>query len=444
MPRPRVARLVWRRVYVISAVLQPLGQLCLEFGVVVANLARSLVADSEVLDRFLRSLPYKPSCGDDKACQLIRSRPHAIRYPYIQPNPPQMQHWIVLDLDFEDLAEDKYKEPWQQETLFSLLESETLPCPNFAVMNRHNRNCHIYFAIEPVCTSVNGRKGPKLYLDAVTRGLNARFKGDSSFTQRNAKNPFSSVWETVVFHSDVYSLGELADYVELTSKPWFGNTEDKPEPAGRNCALFEELRQWAYREVKGYRQQSTFEHWHQRVLLAAESLNYFPGNSKGSQLPYSEVKSTAKSVAKWTWDHYQGGAINRGVMDLEASDLPLENRQRLAARRTHQVRRENTEARIKEAISILKARNERVTKAAAARLAGLSRQHVTSHYSHLFDSPTPAKKAADRPRQSVFYGVHQVTAVRSEKSDKVVVLPLARGMGKQRTADIDEKPPPDD
>jgi len=70
---------------------------------------------------------------------------------------------------------------------------------------------------------------------------------------------------------------------------------------GRNCTLFENLRRWAYREVLAYRLTSTYEAFKDGVLVQAMALNSFP-----SPLPQSEIRSTALSVAKWTWKHYIG------------------------------------------------------------------------------------------------------------------------------------------
>ena len=66
---------------------------------------------------------------------------------------------------------------------------------------------------------------------------------------------------------------------------------------GRNCALFHRSRFWAYDNVTIYREQGcSYEQWMQAVLDQVESFNVFDDDSP---LPYSEVKSVAKSVGKW-------------------------------------------------------------------------------------------------------------------------------------------------
>ncbi len=68
--------------------------------------------------------------------------------------------------------------------------------------------------------------------------------------------------------------------------------------------------------------------------------------------------------------------------DIEA-DESLSNRQK-AALRVHRQRREQSETAIREAIYSLKRMKKKVTKVAVARMTGISREHITRHYSELF------------------------------------------------------------
>src|SRR5262245_63983896 len=71
--------------------------------------------------------------------------------------------------------------------------------------------------------------------------------------------------------------------------------------AGRNVTVFDELRALAYREVlKFKRDGASFEAWFARCQQVAMGINLqFP-----RALKLSEVRSIAKSVAKWTWRHF--------------------------------------------------------------------------------------------------------------------------------------------
>ena len=68
------------------------------------------------------------------------------------------------------------------------------------------------------------------------------------------------------------------------------------------------------------------------------------------------------------------------------SQLPLDlkARQRLSARHTNESRRNATEEKIIQAIGILTAQGQRVTKAAVGRVAAIDRAKLYRDYSHLF------------------------------------------------------------
>lgn len=66
-----------------------------------------------------------------------------------------------------------------------------------------------------------------------------------------------------------------------------------------------------------------------------------------------------------------------------ASTENLTNRQ-AAAYRVHKARTDDSEAKIIEAIKILKRINKKITKAEVARMTGISRVQISRRYSHLF------------------------------------------------------------
>ena len=64
--------------------------------------------------------------------------------------------------------------------------------------------------------------------------------------------------------------------------------------------MFNSLRTWCYKWVSEY-QGGSLDRWHEAVRGKADKLNTFK-----APLPASEIKATAKSVAKWTWSNYTG------------------------------------------------------------------------------------------------------------------------------------------
>ena len=126
------------------------------------------------------------------------------------------------------------------------------------------------------------------------------------------------------------------------------------------------------------------------------------------------LKATVKSVARWTWDRYTGcGRCHRGVMQLD-KDLPLIERQRLAAARTHDVRHKATESKVRAACRLLQQKGEALTQAAIGRVAGLTRQTVATYKHVLEEVLKPVAVAilggASGKADDVKHGAHQVTA----------------------------------
>jgi hypothetical protein len=324
------------------------------------------------IERFIELLPNKPYCTDNKGVAYIRPRHTALKYRYIQPNPPALQHWLVFDLD--------HSNPW-------IWQDAGLPEPSLIVTNPENGHSHVYYAIESVCTSPSAKPKPLEYLAAIQHAYTDALQADRGYAGLLAKNPLHQYWLSTVQHTAVFSLGDLAKWVELDSNRWTRKRalQEDHQALGRNCALFYRLRYWAYDWVNDFRTHGTYNDWMKEVLAKCEGYNDF-----AEPLPYSEVKSTAKSVGKWVWTKYTGSGSGkkRGAMaeQFKRSQLPLsvETKQRLSARRTHEAMRDSTEAKIKAAIANLQEQGNKVTKAAVARLTGITTVTLSRGYKHMF------------------------------------------------------------
>ena len=254
--------------------------------------------------------------------------------------------------------------------------------------------------------SEKARKKPINYMQAIYRGMAKALSADADYTGRIAKNPLSKAWRVTELHSHEYSLSELAEYVDLLSKPFFREPDDYASES-RNCSLFHRLRFWAYCQVKHYKHTANEASWHDAVLAHALSIATIEAD-----FGYNEIKNTAKSVAKWTWNNYTGDGKDRGVMKLAGTDIPLQAKQRLAARRTHQLRTNSTEKRVLAAIRALyKAFEKMPSKKAVAERIGLTRQQISRRYAHLFhDDNLNVQKGSAQKTSSVAFGVNQVSA----------------------------------
>lgn len=257
------------------------------------------------LDLFTRELPRRPWCSNnlhDEGLAVLPLR-QALEKKYIQYNPPAMIHWLAFDID------RKFSTPAD--------EWITAAVPNIVVRNPRNQHVHLlYGMVAGVCKTEAARQAPQRLVEAIYEGYRHALQADSGFTQLICKNPLSSAWCTEVLREDLYELSELSEYVDLKAASARIKATPKQHRSGigRNCSLFDSLRGWSYRWMRDY-QQLGRDVWMQRVLEQCEKLNCFD-----SPLPYSEVRSIAKSVGKWTWDRYTG----RSGRTTTENDLAVE------------------------------------------------------------------------------------------------------------------------
>jgi hypothetical protein len=344
-------------------------------------------------NRLLTEAPYLPRCSEDKTAARTLPRDYAIRWPYMQINRQGFVSWLIFDLDHENA--------WAW-------EDAGLPAPNFIVRNRTNGHSHLYYAIVPVCTTENARSHPIFYMRAVYAAFAARLDSDQAYSSGPvAKTPGHPWWQTTELHNRVHELGELADYVELDAVSWRKSPDLESVSHSRHCTLFEKLRFYAYSIVNEMRAARSYERFFSRLEAFAHNSNHFHKFRTAQNLPLSSVRATVRSVARWTWAKYKGGGkCHRGAMELDKS-LPLQTRQRLAAKRTHEVRHKATESKIRAACASLRAQGKRLTQAAIALIAGITRQTVAAHPHVVKEAPTGASVTNIR---DVKHGVHQITA----------------------------------
>ncbi|MDY7563396.1 replication initiation protein [Pseudomonas sp. AB6] len=324
--------------------------------------------DGTALNRIVLEAPYLARCSDNKTATLVRPREYALRYPYMQINRPGMVSWLIFDLDHTNsLAWDDAR----------------LPPPNLTVRNRNNGHSHLYYAIPSVCTTENARDKPIQYMKAVYAAFAIRLDADTEYNSGPvAKTPGHPWWSTTELHNHVYELGELADYVDLEVTPWNKGPQLDDLPHSRHCILFEQLRYFAYSIVNREREQGSFASFMRRLEAFAHNHNKFARNDFSDDLMQSSLRATVKSVARWSWTRYYGSTnCCRGAMELDKS-LPLAERQSLAAKRTHELRHKATESKIRAACRGLQERGEKLTQAAIAEVARVSRQTV-ANYSHV-------------------------------------------------------------
>lgn len=227
-------------------------------------------------------LPHRPYCSEDKTARSIRTKAHAVRFPYISVNPPHLRMWMVFDIDREGGAM-----AW---------EGPGLPPPAWAAADRVSTKAHIAYGLDaPVLTGDAARTEPLRYLAAIESAYAAAMDADLGFAGLMTKNPVHPLWRTYVGPQRLWSLSELAEYVDLRKHA----PKRRPEAygLGRNVTLFDHLRLWAYTAVRRHRGERNVALWQAEVFDRALTLNGdFP-----HPMAEREVGHIAKSVGKWVW-----------------------------------------------------------------------------------------------------------------------------------------------
>ena len=244
--------------------------------------------NAQLID-FFTNLAHKPYCADDLLYGLkIRPKKTAINMQYIQGNQPCMFHYFFFDIDRSDAVM-----AWHE---------ENLPMPYWTAQTQKNGHAHLCYKLEiPLCTSEFGSQKAIAYASKVQAGLANKLGADVGYSHLITKNPFHKDWRVTFWTEQAYTLDYLADFVELPKKL---NKNQEVLGLGRNCIMFDTVRKWAYKAIRAHR-GSTFDVWLGEVLKQCKNVN----NAFLEPLLYSEVKATAKSIARYCWKkdgyHYQ-------------------------------------------------------------------------------------------------------------------------------------------
>lgn len=244
---------------------------------------------TEQIDLFDASRwPRRPYCTDDLAAGLrIRSLKQALTKPYIQANPPHLRVWSIYDIDRPGggLA-------WEAANL--------LP-PAWSSVNRENAHAHLVYGITaPVLVDgLGARDAPLRYLCAVESMMRERLQADPGYSGLITKNPAHPLWRTLRGPRLAYDLCELAEYLPGIEK--YRPKRRAPEEVGlgRNVALFDLTRKWAYKAIRSY-WGGGLDGWNRWLSVANSRALVYNGDFK-QPLGGREVWHIARSVAKWTW-----------------------------------------------------------------------------------------------------------------------------------------------
>lgn len=232
-------------------------------------------------------LPLWPFATDDFAEGVYRtSREKALGKRYIEANPDEISNLLVVDIDHEDAL---FRAVWDRKDWL----------PNAVVENPENGHAHAVWALAaPFPRTEYAHRKPLAYAAAITEGLRRSVDGDAGYSGLLTKNPEHNSWNAQWLTSHLYTFDELSYWLDETGfmppKSWKRTRRKAPVGLGRNCALFESARTWAYREIR--------HHFGDPVGLGhaiqatAQSMNreFF-----SEPLPVAEVDQIARSIHRW-------------------------------------------------------------------------------------------------------------------------------------------------
>lgn len=239
---------------------------------------------------FRQRLPRKPYHADDLDTGLrIRDVQRALCARYIQPNGPTHRYWLVYDVDRSGAVLDWY--------------DRGAPPPTITAQNPDNGHAHLIYGLQiSVRTSPDAKAGPLRYAAAVDCALMTLLGADEGYAGLICKNPLHPHWRVTEWEPRLYELGDLESWLDLST--YSDRRKRLPDYGlGRNCNLFDRLRRWAYRAIRqGW---PDYDRWHEAVLVRARAYNDFE-----TPLPESEVRATAKSVARYTHRHFSAASFS--------------------------------------------------------------------------------------------------------------------------------------
>ena len=165
-----------------------------------------------------------------------------------------------------------------------------LPMPNWVTKNKASGHSHAVWFFEGIVDKNNEKQSA--YLATISSAMARKISTSGNATVRNnnaTQNPYHSFWQTRVIHASRYSLGYLADCVDVGGQERDFSCSSFRQ-VGRNNALFYDTIRVAQ---KNDFSPSQIEHY-------ATTHNAIIGSEfKDGPLPQAEVRSIIKSVCRY-------------------------------------------------------------------------------------------------------------------------------------------------
>ena len=219
--------------------------------------------------------PSRPLAGNQKGVAYRTSREEALTMRFIQTHPNRAKKLLTLDYDMIDAE-------WL--ILSQAYDMQTIPEPNYITTNPSG-GAHVGYFLKD---SVGTDKGIK-YFDYVHTGLKEVSGSDLAYVGIKTRNPLHPEQATRWMRSEPYTLSELHKFIKPKPKSWYKPRTEVEEHGSRHLALFNQLRQWAYRECL----KDSYE---VLIMLEGQRINA----EFDSPLPLSHVASIVASIERFT------------------------------------------------------------------------------------------------------------------------------------------------
>ena len=243
---------------------------------------------------FINQIISRPFCTDDfKRDGIYRTnKRRALNSVYIEHNNDSFINSIVFDIDSDTAAI-----AWQD---------ADIPKPNFITQNPANGHAHLFYALSsPVCITENARRKPQKLLRGVIEGLTERLGADPCYTGKITKNPLNPRWRTFWNEQPRFELNYLCEFID-TNKRVKKEVRKSIVAEGRNTALFDSLRFYAYSIIFKYQKNDDFCGFISALEEEAEHIN----DSFEDQLGFKEINHTIRSISSWVWGTFDSDTFS--------------------------------------------------------------------------------------------------------------------------------------
>ena len=243
---------------------------------------------------FINQIISRPFCTDDfKRDGIYRTnKRRALNSVYIEHNNDSFINSIVFDIDSDTAAI-----AWQD---------ANIPKPNFITQNPANGHAHLFYALSsPVCITENARRKPQKLLKGVIEGLTERLGADPCYTGKITKNPLNPRWRTFWNEQPRIELNYLCEFID-TNKRVKKEVRKSIVAEGRNTALFDNLRFYAYSIIFKYQKNDDFCGFMSALEEEAENIN----DSFEDQLGFKEINHTIRSISSWVWGTFDSDTFS--------------------------------------------------------------------------------------------------------------------------------------